>query len=212
MSTCSAIPSFSSSEFMTSRLSGDQTVAPAVCVLIEFDSLAQRGIFSFRAEKRKLFIVVSIFLADGFKDCAWVHAFVNVKRHGRHLEAGALRLPSPLQRRIKMRIIGVGSFLRVLVGLRRHEADGRIVHPLLFRMTVLLNRSFVALRAFCSCHECERLPSASYTARNQGFFSSHPRHNFLTLPLAMCQPEVGRDYFGCGMMERMTYSSPSILK
>ena len=53
------------------------------------------------------------------------------RRDGRHLEAGVLGLAGPDELRVKMRIVLVRLAAAFGIGLRRYQADRRIVDPLL---------------------------------------------------------------------------------
>ena len=64
-----------------------------------------------------------------------------------------LGLACPLQLRVKMRVVGIGLPAGVLVGVGRHKADRRVVHPLLAGVGVDLNvlgGFFLALAISCS--------------------------------------------------------------
>jgi len=70
---------------------------------------------------------------------------VDVERDGRYLKGGVLGLAGPLQLRVQVRVVGVGLFRpRVRVRLRRHQAHGRVVHPLLVGVLVGLDGAFAA--------------------------------------------------------------------
>ena len=63
-------------------------------------------------------------------------ASIERQRYGRHLERRVLRLAGPLELRVEVRIVGVGLAARVLVGIGRHQADGRVVEPLFIPVVV----------------------------------------------------------------------------
>jgi len=67
---------------------------------------------------------------------------VDVQGDGGHLEGGVLGLAGPLQLRVEVGVVGVGLPARVGVGLRRDQADGRVVEPLLVGVLVGLYRAF----------------------------------------------------------------------
>src|SRR5262249_20288554 len=94
----------------------------------------------------------SILLPDGFENGTGINSLVDVKRNGRHSKTSALCFSRPLQRWVKMRVVGVGAFRFFRIGFRRHQTDGRVIRPLLAVVPVLSNWSFLALRAFYLCH------------------------------------------------------------
>ena len=63
-------------------------------------------------------------------------ASIERQRYGRHLEGRVLRFAGPLELRVEVRIVGVGLAARVLVGIGRHETDGRVVEPLFVPVVV----------------------------------------------------------------------------
>ena len=116
----------------------NQAVGPVVAVPVKLDGLAQRRVFRRRGEQGHLRLR-TVLLAHRFDDRARVNALVHVQRHGRHLERGVLRLAGPRKLRVQMWIVRIGPAARVAVGLRRHQADGRVVHALLAGMRVGLD-------------------------------------------------------------------------
>ena len=71
---------------------------------------------------------------------ARVNPLVDVQAHGRQFKRSVLRLASPNELRVKVRVVSVGLPARVPVCFRRHQADGRIVDSLFIAVCVLLNR------------------------------------------------------------------------
>ena len=63
-------------------------------------------------------------------------ASIERQGHGRHVKGRVLRLAGPLELRVEMRVVGVSLAARVLVGVGRHEADGRVVEPLFVPVVV----------------------------------------------------------------------------
>ena len=53
-----------------------------------------------------------------------------------------LGLAGPVQLRVKVGVVGVGARAGVGVGIGRHQADGRVVDPLLAGVLVGFNRAF----------------------------------------------------------------------
>ena len=84
-------------------------------------------------------------LADRLDDRPRVDPLVDVERDGRDLEAGALGLAGPDELRVEVRIVRVRlACAASRVGLRRDQADGRVVDPLLVVVLVLLDRLLAA--------------------------------------------------------------------
>ena len=130
---------------MTSQaVARDQPVLPIVSVLVELDGLADRRVF-LRLGKQGSLRCLSVAFPHRLHDGARVNALVNVQGDGRHLERGVLGLPGPDELRIEVRVVGVGLLARVLVGLRRHQANRRVVHALLVGVRVVLNLTFFAV-------------------------------------------------------------------
>ena len=55
---------------------------------------------------------------------------MDVQGYRGDLEGCVLRFVGPLQLRVEVRVVGVGLPACVAIGIRRDEADGRVVEPL----------------------------------------------------------------------------------
>lgn len=141
-------------------VAGDETVGPAVRVAVEVNGLAQRRIFLAALEQRRLLRqAVAIAAAHGLDDGARVNALVHVQGGGVHLKGAVLLFarPDELRREVGVvveRLAQGGHGLDVIVslvrgqvgiGLRVHQADGRIVDALLAGMLVGLDRALAVL-------------------------------------------------------------------
>jgi hypothetical protein len=60
-------------------------------------------------------------------------------RDGGDFERGMLGFSCPLQRGVKMRVVGMGLFAAVAVGVGGYETDGRVVAPFFTFVVVLFD-------------------------------------------------------------------------
>ena len=118
-------------------VSGNEPVGPVVFVLVELNGLADGRILLRRGEQRELWLAV--LLPYRFDDAARVDAFMYVQGNRRHLKGRVFGLPRPLQLRVQVRVVGVGLLAGVLVRVRCHQADRRVIYALLVGVGVGLN-------------------------------------------------------------------------
>ena len=120
-------------------VAGDHAVRPVVLVLVELDRLADGRVFLESAEERPLNEILAVFLADRFNDRSRVDALMNVKGDGWNVERGALRLSSPLEGRIKVRVVSIRLRPTVTIGLGRDETNRGVVGAGLARVGVVFD-------------------------------------------------------------------------
>ena len=68
-----------------------------------------------------------------------IYPFMDMERDDRDLKGCMLRLPGPNELRIKVRVVLIGLHAAVFVGLRGHEAHGRVIAAFLVLVVVLLD-------------------------------------------------------------------------
>src|SRR5437868_5610606 len=68
---------------------------------------------------------------------------MNVERDRGHLEGGVLGLPSPVELRVKVRIVCINSLAPIPVCVGGDETYGRIIHTLLVGMNVVMDLPFL---------------------------------------------------------------------
>lgn len=135
---------------------GNQAVAPVVLMLLELDGLAQGRVLLGQGKQRQLRGVVAVSSAYGLDDRARVDALVDMQGYCRQLKGCSLSLARPNELRVEMEIEGITPSAALLVGFRRHKADGRVVHALLVRVCVA---RYLFLGFLCGCH-IESQPSS----------------------------------------------------
>jgi len=122
-------------------VTGDQTVGPVVLVLVELDGLAKRRVLFRSLEQREL-RMVPVALLHRVDDGARVDALVNMQRDGRDIERGMFGLRCPDKLRVKVRIVGVGFLVLILVCIWRYKPDRGVVEPLLVGVGVVPDIAF----------------------------------------------------------------------
>jgi hypothetical protein len=106
---------------------------------------------------------------------------MDVQRDAGHFKTGPLRFASPDQLWVKMRIVLVGFPWRLhWIRFARHQADRRVIHPLLVRVRVLLDPPllralnlplclrYLLLRHLASSHAADRNEVACSLAVESG--------------------------------------------
>lgn len=79
-----------------------QAVGPVFFVLIKINGFPQRFFIDF--EQTQLLVIILVFL-HSFNDGFRINAFVNMQAHRRHFKTGMLGFSSPLQLRVKVRVV-----------------------------------------------------------------------------------------------------------
>ena len=129
-----------------------------MAVMVELDGAADRRVLLRQLEQAALHgSAVAVTLARGLDDGAGVYALMHMQRHRGHLEGGVLGLPRPLQLRVEVRVVGVGLPSRVPVGLRRDEADGRVVESIFVPVIVGLDGPLGLVVGFSFWHGMLRM-------------------------------------------------------
>ena len=133
-------------------VAGDQAVGPVVPVPVEVDGLPDRRVLLRGVEQGALEALApglrAVALPHRLHDGARVDALVDVQGDGGDLERRVFGLARPGELRVDVGIVGPGLAARVPVGLRRDQADGRVVHALLARVRVVLDVALTLLRCF----------------------------------------------------------------
>src|SRR4051794_27793123 len=113
------------------RISGDEPVGPIVVVPIELDGVAKGWVLFRVLKEAQLLRALSVAFPDNLDDGPRVDSLMDMERDSRNREARVLGLASPLKRWVEVWVVSVGLLSRVLVGVGRDEAHGRVVLPLL---------------------------------------------------------------------------------
>ena len=133
-------------------------------VAVEFDGLTNGWVLVRQGEQGKLLRLQAVVPAHRLDDGARVDALVDVQRDGRDLEGRVLGLAGPLELRVQMRVVGIGHWREIDVGLWGHKASGRVVDALFVGVLVGFNRA-LGLPGLCSWHVVNSLHLGRYLWR-----------------------------------------------